>query len=968
MKLSVQSYLPFEKRHNSPDSQQIASMLESIGVESLEELISETVPASIRLKKPLDLPTAQTETEFLSQLRKLAEKNRVAKSYIGQGYYSCHTPAVIQRNILENPSWYTAYTPYQAEIAQGRLEALVNFQTMVIDLTGMEIANASLLDEATAAAEAMSMFYGLRKGGKKKAMKFFVDDNTFPQTLNVLQTRAEPLEIELIVGALADLDVTDENLFGVLLQYPDANGAVHDHSALIQSAQEYGVKVAVASDLLALTLLTPPGEMGADCVIGTTQRLGIPMGFGGPHAAFFATREEYKRQVPGRIIGASVDAQGNPAFRMALQTREQHIKRDRATSNICTAQVLLAVMAGMFGVYHGADGLKNIAQRTHGLTKLLAKGLEELGLEQRNEYYFDTLKISVPNQAALKEKSEEGNINFRYFPGGDIGISLDETTTLADVDQTLTLLASVASRVSNFDLEQEAKSLALDWPDALVRKSDYLTHPVFNSHHSEHEMLRYIKCLENKDLSLVHSMIPLGSCTMKLNATTEMIPVTWPEFGQLHPYAPASQTEGYQELVTNLKDWLCEITGFADVSLQPNSGAQGEFAGLMVIRSYHRERGEGHRNIALIPTSAHGTNFASAVMAGMKVVLVKCDDHGNIDIADLQEKAEKHSENLASLMVTYPSTHGVFEEDIQEICALVHQHGGQVYMDGANMNAQVGLTSPANIGADVCHLNLHKTFCIPHGGGGPGMGPIGVVEHLAPHLPQDPVNYNGTFNGAISAAPVGSASILPISYAYIAMMGGEGLTRATQIAILNTNYIKFRLEGHYPVLYTGKKGRSAHEMIIDCRDFKKANIEVTDIAKRLMDYGFHAPTVSFPVAGTMMIEPTESESKAELDRFCDAMIEIRQEIRDIESGLYAPQNNVLKNAPHTMAVATANDWDYPYSREKAIFPLAYVREKKFWPSVSRIDDAYGDRNLMCSCLPVEVYEATEQEEATADAV
>ena len=968
MKLSVQSYLPFEKRHNGPDHHEIASMLEAVGVETLEELITETVPASIRLKEPMRLPSAQTETEFLSELKKLAEKNQVAKSYIGQGYYNCYTPAVIQRNILENPGWYTAYTPYQAEIAQGRLEALVNFQTMVMDLTGMEMANASLLDEATAAAEAMSMFYGLRKGSKKKATKFFVDENTFPQTLNVLQTRAEPLEIELIVGSLDTVDVTDEDLFGILLQYPDANGAIHDHSALMQSAQEYGVKVAVASDLLALTLLTSPGEMGADCVVGTTQRFGIPMGFGGPHAAFFATREEYKRQVPGRIIGASVDVKGNPAFRMALQTREQHIKRDRATSNICTAQVLLAVMAGMYGVYHGADGLKNIAQRTHGLAKLLAKGLEELGLEQRNKYYFDTLKVSVPDQNKLREKGEEENINFRYFSDGDIGISLDETTTVADVEQILTLLASVASRVSNFDLQKEVDSLVLDWPAALVRKSEYLTHPVFNSHHSEHEMLRYIKQLENKDLSLVHSMIALGSCTMKLNATTEMIPVTWPEFGQLHPYAPASQTEGYQELVTNLRDWLCEITGFADVSLQPNSGAQGEFAGLMVIRSYHRDRGEGHRNIALIPTSAHGTNFASAVMAGMKVVLVKCDEHGNIDIADLQENAEKHSENLAALMVTYPSTHGVFEEDIQEICALVHQHGGQVYMDGANMNAQVGLTSPANIGADVCHLTLHKTFCIPHGGGGPGMGPIGVVAHLAPHLPQNPTNYIGTFNGAISAAPVGSASILPISYAYIAMMGSEGLTRATQIAIMNTNYIKFRLEGHYPVLYTGKKGRSAHEMIIDCREFKKANIEVTDIAKRLMDYGFHAPTVSFPVAGTMMIEPTESESKAELDRFCDAMIEVRQEIRDIEAGLVDPQNNVLKNAPHTMAVATAESWDYPYSREKAVFPLTYVRDKKFWPSVSRIDDAYGDRNLMCSCLPVEAYEAAEAEEATADAV
>jgi len=969
MKLSVQSYLPFEERHNGPDSNEIDSMLDAVGVGSLEELISETVPEAIRLEKPLALPNALTETEFLAQLREVAQKNLVAKSYLGQGYYSCITPAVIQRNILENPGWYTAYTPYQAEIAQGRLEALVNFQTMVMELTGMEMANASLLDEATAAAEAMSMFYGLRKGDKKQSAKFFVDENTFPQTLNVLRTRAEPLEIELIIASIDELDITDNQLFGVLLQYPDTNGAINDHSALIQSAQEYGVKVAVACDLLALTMLTPPGEMGADCVVGTTQRFGVPMGFGGPHAAYFATLEEYKRQVPGRIIGASVDNQGNSAYRMALQTREQHIKRDRATSNICTAQVLLAVMAGMFGVYHGPSGLRNIAQRTHGLTKLLDKGLQSFGLKQHNEYYFATLKVTGVEKRVLQEQADRYLMNFRYLADGSVGISLDETTTLADVENILSAFKEALNQGNSIDLANEADNLSLDWPKALIRTSEYLQHPVFNSYQSEHEMLRYIKQLENKDLSLVHSMIPLGSCTMKLNATTEMIPVTWPEFGQLHPYAPASQTQGYQELAENLREWLCEITGFADVSLQPNSGAQGEFAGLMVIRSYHQHRNESHRNIALIPTSAHGTNFASAVMAGMKVVLVKCDDHGNIDIADLQEKAEKHSENLASLMVTYPSTHGVFEEDIREICALVHQHGGQVYMDGANMNAQVGLTSPANIGADVCHLNLHKTFCIPHGGGGPGMGPIGVVEHLAPYLPKNPADYTNEFNGSISAAPIGSASILPISYAYIAMMGGEGLTRATQIAILNTNYIKFRLEGHYPVLYTGKKGRSAHEMIIDCREFKKAGVEVTDIAKRLMDYGFHAPTVSFPVAGTMMIEPTESEGKAELDRFCDAMIEIRQEIQDVESGLADAQNNVLKNAPHTMAVATADSWEYPYSREKAVFPLAFVREKKFWPSVSRIDDAYGDRNLMCSCLPPEAYEAAEAQETTAmDAV
>ena len=965
MKLSVQSYLPFEKRHNGPDDQEIAAMLEAVGVDSLEELIVETVPASIRLEKPLNLPQAQTETEFLANLKTIAQQNQVAKSYLGQGYYNCFTPGVIQRNILENPGWYTAYTPYQAEIAQGRLEALVNFQTMVMDLTGMELANASLLDEATAAAEAMSMFYSLRKGNKKQAKLFFVDKNTFPQTLNVLRTRAEPLGIELHVASLDALDLTSEDLFGLLLQYPNADGAIHDHSSLIQSAKDNGVKVAVASDLLALTLLTPPGEMGADCVVGTTQRFGVPMGFGGPHAAFFATKEEFKRQIPGRIIGASVDTNGNPAFRMALQTREQHIKRDRATSNICTAQVLLAVMAGMYAVYHGPQGLRNIAQRTHGLTKLLEKGLQSLGLEQQNVNYFDTLKVAGIDTAKLKKKAESQLMNFRYFADGSVGISLDETTDMAGVEQILNLFKDVRGTQSTINLSEEAESLSLNWPDALVRKSHYLEHPVFNSYQSEHEMLRYIRQLENKDLSLVHSMIALGSCTMKLNATAEMIPVTWPEFGQLHPYAPASQTKGYQQLLNDLRVWLSEVTGFADVSLQPNSGAQGEFAGLMVIRSYHQARGEGHRNIALIPTSAHGTNFASAVMAGMKVVLVKCDEHGNIDIADLRDKAEKHSENLSSLMVTYPSTHGVFEEDIQEICGLIHQHGGQVYMDGANMNAQVGITSPANIGADVCHLNLHKTFCIPHGGGGPGMGPIGVAEHLVPHLPLDPSQYSEEFIGAISAAPVGSASILPISYAYIAMMGGEGLTQATQIAILNTNYIKDRLEGHYPVLYTGKKGRSAHEMIIDCREFKKVGIEVTDIAKRLMDYGFHAPTVSFPVAGTMMIEPTESESKVELDRFCDALIEIRQEIREIENEVADAQNNVLKNAPHTMAVATADSWDFPYSREKAVFPLDFVREKKFWPSVSRIDDAYGDRNLMCSCLPVEAYEAAEAEENAA---
>lgn len=968
MKLNVHAYLPFKQRHIGPSQSQITEMLETIGVDSLDTLINETVPAAIRLKEALDLPEARTETQFLAHLREIARQNQLATSYIGQGYYGCYTPGVIQRNILENPGWYTAYTPYQAEIAQGRLEALVNFQTMVMDLTGMELANASLLDEATAAAEAMSMFYGLRKGNKKQANTFFIDRHTFPQTLNVIRTRAEPLGIKLRIADVDSLDTQDPDIFGVFVQYPNANGAIHDPREMIQRAQEADIKVAFAADLLALTLLTPPGEMGADCVVGSTQRFGIPVGFGGPHAAYFATREEYKRQIPGRIIGASVDTQGNPAFRMALQTREQHIKRDRATSNICTAQVLLAVMAGMYAVYHGPEGLKNIAQRTHGLTRRLAQGLADRGFTQHNSHYFDTLKVTVPDAEALRELAEKRSMNFRYFPDGGVGISLDETTTPDGVDAIVSLFGELAgSEGENAPASEEAE-LTLDWPESLVRTSDYLVHPVFNRHRSEHEMLRYLKHLENKDLSLVHSMIPLGSCTMKLNATTEMIPVTWPEFGQLHPYAPESQTRGYQQLIDNLEQWLCTITGFARVSLQPNSGAQGEFAGLMVIRAYHGERGEGHRNVALIPTSAHGTNFASAVMAGMQVVLVQCDERGNIDLEDLKAKAEKHGDQLSSLMVTYPSTHGVFEEDIREICSVVHQHGGQVYMDGANMNAQVGLTSPANIGADVCHLNLHKTFCIPHGGGGPGMGPIGVASHLAPYLPGNPgIHSDDQLLDAISAAPYGSASILPISYAYIAMMGSEGLTQATKVAILNTNYLKTRLKDHYPVLYTGKHGRSAHEMIIDCREFKKSGIEVVDIAKRLMDYGFHAPTVSFPVAGTMMIEPTESESKAELDRFCDALIQIREEIREIENEQADPRNNVLKNAPHTLAVATGDEWDYPYSREKAIFPLSFVRENKFWPSVSRIDDAYGDRNLSCSCLPVEAYEAAEAEEASLEA-
>ena len=958
--LSLTPYFTFEDRHNSTNEASTAAMLERIGAESLDALIGETIPSKIRLSEPLNLPAARSEPQFLHDFRQLAAKNQVLRSCIGLGYYDCVVPGVIQRNILENPGWYTAYTPYQAEIAQGRLEALINFQTMVSDLTGMELANASLLDEGTAAAEAMTMFYALRKGSKKNASVFLVDEHAFPQTIDVLKNRAAPLGIELRTVAPDEFDVADEQVFGLLLQYPDAQGAVRDHRALIERAHAAEVLVAVAADLLSLTLLTPPGEMDADCVVGTTQRFGVPMGFGGPHAGYFATREAFKRQLPGRIIGVSTDAQGNPAYRMALQTREQHIKRDRATSNICTAQVLLAVMAGMYAVYHGPHGLRRIAERVHGLTKLLANGLTNVGLEPVHANYFDTLTVSGQQLTGLQGAAEAQGYNFNYFNEGLVGISLDETTTFAEVEEILGIFAQVTDApVPGVPKEDD---LSLDWPDALVRTTSYLTHPVFNSHHAEHEMLRYIKRLENKDLSLVHSMIPLGSCTMKLNATTEMIPVTWPEFGKMHPFAPTDQTQGYQQLFADLKRWLSEITGFADVSLQPNSGAQGEFAGLMVIRAYHESRGDAHRNVALIPTSAHGTNFASAVMAGDRVVLVNCDERGNIDLEDLQAKAEQHSEHLAALMVTYPSTHGVFEEDIQEICAVVHQHGGQVYMDGANMNAQVGLTSPARIGADVCHLNLHKTFCIPHGGGGPGMGPIGVAEHLVPFLPGSPVVQVGGEQAisAISAAPFGSASILPISYAYIALMGGEGLTQATRLAILKANYIKEQLRDHYVVLYTGKHGRSAHEMIIDCRDFKKAGIEVTDIAKRLMDYGFHAPTVSFPVAGTMMIEPTESETQEELNRFCDALIGIREEIRTIEQGKADKENNVLKNAPHTAAVITADNWEFPYSRQQAAYPLPYLRTHKFWPSVGRIDNAYGDRNLMCSCPPVEAYQEAEQ--------
>jgi glycine dehydrogenase len=957
MQINLNTAVKFESRHNGPTEAEVAAMLEKIGASSLTELINQTVPQSIQLERPLQLPAAQLESDFLKNFKKLASKNKVFTSFIGLGYYDTQVPGVVLRNVLENPGWYTAYTPYQAEIAQGRLEALINFQTVVIELTGMELANASLLDEGTAAAEAMTMLHAVKPREKKNANTYFVDEKVFPQTKALLITRAEPIGINLVFGPLSSLDLTDPELYGAMFQYPNMDGEVLDYTALVAAAKENKVLTAFASDLLALTLLTPPGEMGADVVVGSAQRFGVPMGYGGPHSAFFATKEEFKRQIPGRIIGVSIDRAGNKAYRMALQTREQHIKREKTTSNICTAQVLLAVMSSFYAVYHGPTGLKNIALRTHGLAKLTAKGLEKLGLTLGTNSYFDTLMVQVDaaTQTKVKALATEAQINFRYQEGA-IFIAFDEAKTIADAQQVLAIFAGAKGLSSPFSAEM-ADSLQLEWPAALVRTSAYLTHPVFNNYHSEHEMLRYIKKLESKDLSLVHSMISLGSCTMKLNATAEMIPVTWPEFGQIHPFAPIDQTEGYQELFTNLRTWLTEITGFADTSLQPNSGAQGEYAGLMVIRAYHLNRGEGHRNVALIPTSAHGTNPASAVMAGMKVVLVNCDDKGNIDVEDLKARAEEHAGELSCLMVTYPSTHGVFEEAIQEICATIHSYGGQVYMDGANMNAQVGVTSPGRIGADVCHLNLHKTFCIPHGGGGPGMGPICVAAHLAPFLPSNPLVKTGGEHAvsSISSAPYGSASILPISYAYISMMGGDGLTRATQMAILNANYIKERLSGNYPLLYTGSQGRAAHEMIVDCRSFKEVGVEVEDIAKRLMDYGFHAPTVSFPVAGTLMIEPTESETKAELDKFCDAMLAIREEIREIEDGRADRVENVLKNAPHTATMVLTGTWDMPYSREKAVFPAPFVKENKFWPSVRRIDSAYGDRNLICSCIPVEEY-------------
>lgn len=956
----------FVNRHIGPDDDQIREMLEVCNAGSMEQLIKETIPAQIRLQSELKLPDALNETKYLQLAREIASKNRVYRSFIGMGYYDTVTPNVILRNVLENPGWYTAYTPYQAEIAQGRLEALINFQTMVSDLTGMEIANASLLDEGTSAAEAITMLHGLRKGEKRKsADTFFISEYCHPQTISVIKSRTEPLDIRLEIGNPDLVDVTKPEYFGILLQYPDTYGYVKDIAPFIEAAKDHNLYTVVAADLLSLTLLKPPGEMGVDVVVGSTQRLGVPMGYGGPHAAYFATKDEFKRQLPGRIIGATKDAEGNPAYRMALQTREQHIRREKATSNICTAQVLLAVVSGFFAVYHGPEGLRKIALRTHGLAKLAAAGLKELGLTIADVPFFDTIHIRGLNEdqvSSIREQALANEMNFRYLNDG-FSLSFDETKSLEDVDDVIKAVAAALGKESEFDVKDASKTVTAELPAELSRKSDFLGHPVFNLYHSEHEMLRYLKTLENRDLDLTHSMISLGSCTMKLNATAEMMPLTWAEFGKIHPFAPVDQAHGYHTIFRDLDQWLSEITGFSKISLQPNSGAQGEYAGLMTIRAYHHDNGDEKRNVTIVPSSAHGTNPASAVMAGMDVVVTKCDEHGNIDLDDLREKAEKYSDRLAALMVTYPSTHGVFEQDIREICSLIHEHGGLVYMDGANMNAQIGWTSPAEIGADVCHLNLHKTFCIPHGGGGPGMGPIGVVEKLVPFLPgHDIINTGGEKAiPSISSAPWGSASILTISHAYIRMMGASGLKKATEVAILNANYLKDRLKGHYPILYTGKGGRTAHEFIVDLRGFRQsAGIEAADVAKRLMDYGFHAPTMSFPVPGTLMIEPTESESKEELDRFCDAMIGIRNEIREIETGEADREDNVLKLAPHTMRVVMADEWSRQYTREKAGFPLPHLRFNKFWPAVSRVDDAYGDRNLVCSCLPVEAYLSGEE--------
>jgi len=940
----------FALRHIGIQEEEQSQMLKTVGVENLDQLILETIPADIRLKKALDLAPAMSEHDYLSHIEILSQKNKVFKTYIGQGYHQSITPSVIKRNILENPGWYTAYTPYQAEIAQGRLEALINFQTMVCELTGMDLANASLLDESTAAAEAMTMLYDVRTRDQKKqeAMSFFVSEDILPQTLSLLETRATPLGIQLEVGPI-DAFAFEPHFYGAIVQYPGKNGAIGAVDQFMEKAKATEIKVAFAADILSLTMLTAPGELGADVVVGTTQRFGIPLGYGGPHAAFFATREDYKRSIPGRIIGLTKDTDGLPAYRMALQTREQHIKRDKATSNICTAQVLLAVMAGMYAVYHGPQGLLYIAHGVHHKTVAVSKALESLGYTQHNENYFDTLLVSAPAKE-IKALAEAQKVNFQYDGADQVGISINEATSVADAQEIVAIFAAAKGQTPpTISLGNETKV-----PQHLARKTAFLSQKVFNTYHSETALMRYIKQLERKDLALNHSMISLGSCTMKLNAASEMLPLSWAQWGSIHPFVPVEQAAGYHEVLQQLELQLNEITGFAGTSLQPNSGAQGEYAGLMTIRAYHASRGESHRNICLIPASAHGTNPASAVMAGMKVVVTKTDEKGNIDVEDLREKTIAHSSELAALMVTYPSTHGVFESSIREITGLIHEHGGQVYMDGANMNAQVGLTNPATIGADVCHLNLHKTFAIPHGGGGPGVGPICVAPQLVPFLPTNPVIATGGDQAitAISAAPWGSALACLISYGYIKMLGEAGLTHATKIAILNANYIKARLNGSFEVLYTGEQGRAAHEMIIDCRPFKDHGIEVTDIAKRLMDYGFHAPTVSFPVAGTMMIEPTESEDLPELDRFCDAMIAIRKEI---DAAHIDTPNNPLKNAPHTQAMLTADQWDFPYSRQQAAFPLPYVSNNKFWPTVRRVDDAYGDRNLICTCTPIEAY-------------
>ena len=941
----------FALRHIGPRENDLQHMLKTIGVDSIERLVYETLPDDIRLKAPLQLDPAMTEYEFANHIQELGNKNKVFQSYIGLGYHQAIVPAVIQRNIFENPGWYTAYTPYQAEIAQGRLEAILNFQTMVIELTGMEIANASLLDEGTAAAEAMALLFDVRTRDQKKnnTNKFFVSEEILPQTLSVLQTRSTPIGIELVVGNHETFEFSEE-FFGAMLQYPGKFGQVYDYSQFISKAAANEIKVAVAADILSLTKLTPPGEMGAAVVIGTTQRFGIPLGYGGPHAAYFATKNEYKRSMPGRIIGVTIDANGNRALRMALGTREQHIKREKATSNICTAQVLLSVMAGMYAVYHGPKGLRYIANKVHAVAATTANELTKLGYEQTNSAFFDTIVVKADAQK-IKVVAEQNNINFFYIDEATVSIAFNETTSIEDVAKIVSIFAAAKGTQAP---EITELTVTNHFPEELNRTSSFLQHDVFNKYHSESAMMRYIKMLERKDLSLNHSMISLGSCTMKLNAASEMLPLSNPQWNNIHPFAPLDQAQGYQEMLRKLEQQLNVITGFAGTTLQPNSGAQGEYAGLMVIRAYHQSRGDHHRNVALIPSSAHGTNPASAAMAGMKIVVTKTLENGNIDVEDLREKAILHKDNLSCLMVTYPSTHGVFESAIQEITKIIHDNGGQVYMDGANMNAQVGLTNPATIGADVCHLNLHKTFAIPHGGGGPGVGPICVAPQLVPFLPTNPVIPTGGENAitAISAAPWGSALVCLISYGYISMLGAEGLKSATEHAILNANYIKEKLNGHYDTLYSGEMGRAAHEMILECRPFKQKGIEVTDIAKRLMDYGFHAPTVSFPVAGTLMIEPTESENLEELDRFCDAMISIRKEI---EAATIEDSNNVLKNSPHTLAMLTAETWDFPYSREQAAFPLDYIAENKFWPTVRRADDAYGDRNLVCSCAPIEAY-------------